>query len=56
MWIPEDYMRFYFQYAHSFIKGGPFADEVDDVSTGTLDVSNKKYGVDFVGTRAQIDF
>ena len=56
VWIPEDYMRFYFQYSHAFIKGGPFADEVEDTSTGTLDVSGKKYGVDFVGTRAQIDF
>ena len=56
IWIPEDYIRFYLQYSHAFIKGGPFADEVDDVSTGTLDVSDKKYGVDFVGTRAQIDF
>ncbi len=56
VWIPEDYMRFYFQYSHAFIKGGPFADEVDDVSTSTLDVSGEKYGVDFIGTRAQIDF
>lgn len=56
VWIPEDYMRFYLQYSHAFIKGGPFPDEVDDASTGTLDVSDKKYGVDFVGTRAQIDF
>jgi phosphate-selective porin OprO/OprP len=56
VWIPEDYMRFYLQYSHAFIKGGPFADEVEDTSTGTLDVSSKKYGVDFVGTRAQIDF
>jgi phosphate-selective porin OprO/OprP len=56
VWIPEDYMRFYLEYAHSFIKGGPFADEVDDVSTSTIDVSGEKYGVNFIGTRAQIDF
>jgi phosphate-selective porin OprO/OprP len=56
VWIPEDYMRFYLQYSHAFIQGGPFADEVEDTSTGTVDVSKKKYGVDFVGTRAQIDF
>ena len=56
VWIPEDYMRFYFQYSHAFIKGGPFADEVDDVTSSTVDVSGKKYGVDFIGTRAQIDF
>ena len=56
VWIPEDYMRFYLQYAHAIVEGGPFADEVEDVSTGTTDVSNEKYGVNFIGTRAQIDF
>ena len=56
IWIPEDYLRFYFQYSHAFIKGGPFADEVDDVTSSTTDVSDRKYGVDFIGTRAQIDF
>ena len=57
VWIPEDYMRFYFQYAHSFVTGGPFADEVEGVSsTGALDLRDVDYGVDFIGTRAQIDF
>jgi len=56
VWIPEDYMRFYFQYSHSFIKGGPLADEVKGITLGTEDVSDAKYGVDFIGTRAQIDF
>lgn len=56
VWIPEDWMRFYFQYSHSFIKGGPFADEVEGITSGTTDVSDVDYGVDFIGTRAQIDF
>ena len=56
VWIPEDYVRFYFQYSHAFVTGGPLADEVQGITAGTVDVSNEKYGVDFVGTRAQIDF
>ena len=36
-------MRFYLQYsATPFITGGPFADEVEPTSTGTLDVSNEQ--------------
>ena len=56
VWIPEDWMRFYFQYSHSFITGGPFADEVSGLSSSNPDVADVDYGVDFVGTRAQIDF
>ena len=56
VWIPEDWMRFYAQYSHSFIKGGPFADEVSGLSSANPDVADYDYGVDFVGTRAQIDF
>ncbi|HVM21783.1 MAG TPA: porin [Sphingomicrobium sp.] len=56
VWIPEDYMRFYFQYSHAFITGGPFADEVRGVPATTPGLHRAKYGVDFVGTRAQIDF
>ena len=56
VWIPEDWMRFYFQYSHSFITGGPFADEVSGLSTSNPDAADVDYGVDFIGTRAQIDF
>ena len=56
VWIPEDWMRFYFQYSHAFVKGGPFADEVSGLSSSDPDVDNVEYGVDFFGTRAQIDF
>ena len=45
----------YFQYSHAFITGGPFADEVEGV-TSTTGLNDEKYGVHFVGTRAQIDF
>lgn len=56
VWIPEDWMRFYLQYSHSFITGGPMADEVSGLSSSNPDVADYDYGVDFVGTRAQIDF
>jgi len=56
VWIPEDWMRFYFQYSHAFVTGGPFADEVSGLSSSDPDVDNVDYGVDFFGTRAQIDF
>ena len=56
VWIPEDFMRFYFQYSHAFVTGGPFADEVSGLSSSDPDVDNVDYGVDFFGTRAQIDF
>ncbi len=56
VWIPEDWMRFYLQYSHAFVTGGPLADEVSGLSSSDPDVDNYDYGVDFVGTRAQIDF
>ena len=56
IWIPEDYMRFLFQYSHAFVKGGPFADEVEDVPSSTPNLDDEKYGVDVFMTRAQIDF
>ncbi|HEY0165213.1 MAG TPA: porin [Sphingomicrobium sp.] len=58
VWIPEDYFRMYLQYSHASITGGPFADEVDNLS-GVLeadDIDKQKYGVDVIMTRAQIDF
>ena len=56
VWIPEDYLRMYFQYSHAFVTGGPLADEVEGITTSTEDVSDEKYGVDFIGTRLQVDF
>ena len=54
VWIPEDYMRFYLQYSHAQITGGPFAATVK--STSTKPVDEREYGVDTVAARAQIDF
>ena len=56
IWIPEDYMRFYLQYSHAFVTGGPFADEVEGVASSTPGLDDEKYGVDVIMTRAQIDF
>jgi phosphate-selective porin OprO/OprP len=56
VWIPEDYFRMYFQYSHAFITGGPLVDEVEGVPSSTVGLDDEKYGVDFIGTRAQIDF
>ena len=39
-WIPEDYVRVLLNYSHAFVKGGPFADEVeatvDRIRTSTM--------------------
>ena len=56
VWIPEDYLRMYLQYSHAFVTGGPFADEVEGITASTEDVSDVDYGVDFIGTRLQVDF
>ena len=54
VWIPEDYMRFYLQYSHAQITGGPFAATVKPGSSKPID--ERGYGVDTVAARAQIDF
>ena len=54
VWIPEDYMRFYLQYSHAQITGGPFAATVESTSSKPID--ERKYGSDTVAARAQIDF
>ncbi|GAA4711363.1 hypothetical protein H9L13_02420 [Sphingomonas lutea] len=56
IWIPEDYVRFLFQYSHAWIRGGPLVDEVEGVGSGTAGLDEEKYGVDVFMTRAQIDF
>ncbi len=53
-WIPEDYMRVLLNYSHAFIEGGPFADDVKPESSKPFD--KRKYGVDTVQARFQIDF
>ena len=54
VWIPEDYMRFYLQYSHAQITGGPFAATVKSGSSKPID--ERQYGVDTVAARAQVDF
>ena len=56
IWIPEDYLRMYLQYSHAFVTGGPMADEVEGVAATTPGLDDAKYGVDFLGTRLQVDF
>ncbi|MGH6659433.1 MAG: OprO/OprP family phosphate-selective porin, partial [Sphingomicrobium sp.] len=48
IWIPEDYMRFYLQYSHAEITGGPLAGTVKPDSSKPLD--DRKYGVDVIMT------
>ena len=55
-WIPEDYMRVLLNYHHAFVSGGPFADEVEGVSTSDPDAKDAEYGVDVLQMRFQIDF
>jgi phosphate-selective porin OprO and OprP len=54
IWIPEDYVRFLLQFAHTEVQGGPFAATVEPASTEPLD--ERSYGVDSVALRAQVDF
>ena len=56
IWIPEDYLRMYLQYSHAFVTGGPLVDEVEGVSSSTPGLNKVDYGVDFLGTRLQVDF
>ena len=54
VWLPEDFVRFYLQYSHAQITGGPLAATVKPNSG--KDVDERSYGVDTIAARAQIDF
>lgn len=54
IWIPQDYVRFILQYVHTEITGGPLAAVMDPTSTKL--VTERSYGIDSVGVRAQFDF
>lgn len=54
IWIPEDYFRVLINYAHAQIEGGPQAGVVKPASTKPLD--QRKYSVDTVAARVQVDF
>jgi len=53
-WIPEDYLRVLLNYSHASIEGGPFAAAVKPDSS--KDIDERKYGVDVVQARFQVDF
>lgn len=53
-WIPQDYVRFLLQYAHTEVEGGPFAAAARPNSTKPID--ERGYGFDSVAIRAQFDF
>jgi phosphate-selective porin OprO and OprP len=52
IWLPTDYVKFALQYAHSRVTGGPAG--AFDASTAVF--YSKRYGVDAVTLRAQLDF
>jgi phosphate-selective porin OprO/OprP len=55
-WIPEDYVRVLLNYSRSIVTGGPFADEVSDLSTTDPDITDEDYHVDVLQARFQVDF
>ncbi|MFL6735294.1 MAG: OprO/OprP family phosphate-selective porin [Sphingomicrobium sp.] len=54
IWNPVDYVRFMAQYGHVAVTGGPRAATVEADSSNT--VNKRKFGVDTVAVRAQLDF
>jgi phosphate-selective porin OprO/OprP len=54
IWNPIDYIRFQAQYAHGSYEGGPRAATIVPASTDP--VNKRKYGVDTVALRAQVEF
>ena len=53
-WIPEAYLRVLVNYSHAAIEGGPQAAIVKPNSS--KDVDERKYGIDAVQARFQVDF
>jgi phosphate-selective porin OprO and OprP len=53
-WMPIDYVRFYLNYAHVDVKGGPFATTALPVSP--LAISERSYGTDVIQSRVAFDF
>jgi phosphate-selective porin OprO and OprP len=54
IWIPEDYFRVLFNFAHAEIEGGPQAAVAEP--TSSKPIHKRKYGVDTILTRVQVDF
>ena len=55
-WIPEDYVRVLLNYSHASIEGGPLATTVEPTTPTSKPIDKRKYGVDTVQARFQIDF
>jgi phosphate-selective porin OprO and OprP len=53
-WLPIDYVRFYLNYAHVDVKGGPFA--LTAVPVSALPISERSYTTDVIQTRVAFDF
>ena len=53
-WYPIDYIRFMLNYSHVNVEGGPLAAVVDPLSIRPVD--QRKYGVDVVAARMQVEF
>lgn len=53
-WYPVDYVRFMVNYGKIDVTGGPLAAQVDP--TSTVPINERKFGVDVLQTRIQIDF
>ncbi|HEU4705392.1 MAG TPA: porin, partial [Sphingomicrobium sp.] len=54
IWIPEDYFRVLLNYGHAEIEGGPQAAVAEPNSSRP--VNKRKYGVDTIAARVQVDF
>ena len=54
IWIPEDYFRVLLNFAHAEIEGGPQAAVAKPDSSKPI--NKRKYGVDAILTRVQVDF
>ena len=54
IWIPEDYFRVLLNYGHAEIEGGPQASVAEPNSSKPI--NKRKYGVDTVTARVQVDF
>ncbi len=53
-WMPSDYLRLFFDFAHLSIDGGPFAAAADPLSSDP--VYQRSYSTDSFAVRAQLDF
>jgi phosphate-selective porin OprO/OprP len=56
VWNPTDYLRFLAQYSHMDVTGGPRAVSPLFDPLDTTPLNKRKYSVDQMGVRAQVDF